>query len=73
MENLIILTKQNIGDYQLTESFKNDVLVYDDDNLINMYSRFEFAIDPNTNQLYSRHIILGRVREWEEYSPTPAN
>jgi hypothetical protein len=69
MENLVILTKQNINDYQLIESFKNDVLTYDDENLINMYSRFEFAINPDTNHLYSRHIVLGRVREWEEYTP----
>ena len=67
MENLVILTKQNINDYQLTESFRNDVLVYDDENLINVYTRFEFAIDPKTNQLYSRHIVLGRIREWEEH------
>ena len=63
MENLVILTKQNVDNYQLTESFKNDVLVYDDENLINLYSRFEFAINPDTNQLYSRRIVLGRVRE----------
>jgi hypothetical protein len=69
MENLVILTKQNINDYQLIESFKNDVLTYDDENLINMYSRFEFAINPDINRLYSRHIVLGRVREWEEYTP----
>jgi hypothetical protein len=69
MENLVILTKQNVDDYQLTDSFKNDVLIYDDENLINAYSRFEFAINPDTNYLYSRHIILGRVREWEEYTP----
>ena len=69
MENLVILTKQNINDYQLIESFKNDVLTYDDENLINMYSRFEFAINPDINHLYSRHIVLGRVREWEEYTP----
>jgi len=68
MENLIILTKQNIDTYQLTESLRNDVLVYDDENLINDYSRFEFAINPNTNQLYVRHIILGKVKEWEHYS-----
>ena len=73
MENLVILTKQNVDNYQLTESFKNDVLVYDDENLINLYSRFEFAINPDTNQLYSRHIVLGRVREWEEYTITPNN
>ena len=73
MENLVILTKQNINDHQLTESFRNDVLVYDDENLINMYSRFEFAINPDTKQLYSRRIILGRVREWEEYTITPSN
>ena len=71
MENLVILTKQNINDYQLTESFRNDVLTYDDENLINAYSRFEFAINPDTKQLYSRHIILGRLREWEEYTITP--
>jgi hypothetical protein len=69
MENLVILTKQNINDYQLIESFKNDVLTYDDENLINMYSRFEFAINPDINQLYLRRIVLGRVREWEEYTP----
>jgi hypothetical protein len=69
MENLVTLTKQNINDYQLTESFKNDVLTYDDENLINMYSRFEFAINPDINQLYLRRIVLGRVREWEEYTP----
>jgi hypothetical protein len=69
MENLVILTKQNINDYQLIESFKNDVLTYDDENLINMYSRFEFAINSDINRLYSRHIVLGRVREWEEYTP----
>jgi hypothetical protein len=68
MENLIILTKQNIDTYQLTESLRNDVLVYDDENLINDYSRFEFAINPDTNQLYVRHIILGKVKEWEHYS-----
>ena len=73
MENLVILTKQNVDNYQLAESFKNDVLVYDDENLINLYSRFEFAINPDTNQLYSRHIVLGRVREWEEYTITPNN
>ena len=44
------------------------MLVYDDENLINAYSRFEFAINADTNQLYSRHIILGRVREWKEYT-----
>ena len=71
MENLVILTKQNINDYQLTESFRNDVLTYDDENLINAYSRFEFAINPDIKQLYSRHIILGRLREWEEYTITP--
>lgn len=68
MNNLIILTKENINDYQLTESFRNDVLVYDDQNIINAYTRFEFAIDPNTKQLYSRHIVLGRFKEWKEYS-----
>ena len=68
MENLIILTKQNIDTYQLTESLRNDILVYDDGNLINYYSRFEFAINPDTNQLYVRHIILGKVKEWEHYS-----
>jgi len=73
MENLVILTKQNINNYQLTDSFKNDVLTYDDENIINMYSRFEFAINPDTNQLYSRHIVLGRVKEWEEYTSTPNN
>jgi hypothetical protein len=69
MENLVILTKQNVDDYQLTDSFKNDVLIYDDKNIINAYSRFEFAINPDTNHLYSRHIVLGRVKEWEEYTP----
>ncbi len=69
MENLVILTKQNIDNYQLTPSFKNDVLIYDDENLINAYSRFEFAINPDTTRLYVRHIVLGRVREWEEYTP----
>ena len=73
MENLVILTKQNINDHQLTESFRNDILVYDDENLINTYSRFEFAINPDTKQLYSRHIVLGRVREWKEYTITPSN
>ena len=72
-KELITLTKENINDYQLTESFRNDVLVYDDENLINAYSRFEFAINPDTKQLYSRHIILGRVREWKEYIITPNN
>jgi hypothetical protein len=70
VENLVILTKQNVDNYQLTESFKNDVLIYDDENLINLYSRFEFAINPDTNQLYSRRIVLGRVREWEEHTIT---
>ena len=73
MENLVILTKQNINDYQLTESFCNDVLVYDDENLINAYSRFEFAINADTKQLYSRHIILGRVKEWKEYTIAISN
>jgi hypothetical protein len=68
MENLVILTKQNVDDYQLTDSFKNDVLIYDDENLINAYSRFEFAINPDTNHLYLRHIILGRVGEWEHFN-----
>jgi hypothetical protein len=71
MNNLVILTKQNVDNYQLTKSFRNDVLVYDDENLINTYSRFEFAINPDTNQLYSRRIVLGRVREWEECTSTP--
>jgi hypothetical protein len=66
MENTIILTKENINDYELTESFRNDVLVYDDENLINTYSRFQFAINPDTKKLYRRHIILGRMREWEQ-------
>ena len=69
MENLVILTKQNVDDYQLTESFKNDVLIYDDENLINMYSRFEFAINPDTKQIYLRRVVLGKFREWEEYTP----
>ena len=67
MENIIILTKENINDYELTELLRNDVLVYDDENLINAYSRFQFAINPDTKQLYSRHIILGREKEWKQY------
>ena len=73
MENLVILTKENINEYELTESFRNDVLTYNDKNLINTYSYFQFAIDPGTKQLYARHIILGRVREWEQYPYTPIN
>ena len=43
-----------------------DIFIADD---MNAYSRFEFAINPDTNHLYSRHIVLGRVKEWEEYTP----
>ena len=68
MENLVILTKENINEYNLTESTRNDVLTYDDENLINTYSRFQFSISPDTKQLYARHIILGRVQEWVEYT-----
>ena len=73
MENLVILTKQNIDSYQLTEQTRNDILTYDDDNIINAYTRFEFGIDTKSNQLYARRIILGRVREWEQYPFTPNN
>ena len=73
MENLIILTKENINQYNLTESTRNDVLTYDDENLINAYSRFQFSINPDTKQLYARHIILGRVGEWEPYPFSPNN
>lgn len=73
MENLVILTKENINNYNLTESTRNDVLTYDDENLINIYSRFQFSINPDTKQLYARRIILGRVREWEPYPFSPNN
>jgi len=73
MENLVILTKENINEYNLTESTRKEVLTYDDENLINTYSRFQFSINPDTKQLYARHIILGRVQEWEKYPFTPNN
>ena len=73
MENLVIITKQNIDSYQLTEQTRNDILTYDDDNIINAYTRFEFGIDPKSNQLYARHIVLGRVKEWKQYPFTPNN
>ena len=73
MEDLVILTKENISEYALTESTRNDILTYDDENLINTYSRFQFGINPDTKQLYARHIILGRVKEWELYPFTPNN
>ena len=73
MENLVILTKQNIDSYQLTEQTRNDILTYDDDNIINAYTRFEFGIDPKSNQLYTRHIVLGRVKEWKQYPFPPSN
>ena len=73
MENLVILTKENINEYDLTESTHNDVLTYDDENLINTYSHFQFSINPDTKQLYARHIVLGRVKDWGQSPFTPKN
>jgi len=74
MDNLIILTLQNINDHKIEESLKKDVLVYEDDNILNRISRLQFAINPSTGKKYRRHLHKNKPTEdWEEFSYESAN
>jgi len=69
MDNLIVLTLQNINEHKIGESLKKDVLVYEDDNILNKISRLQFAIDPNTGKKYRRYLRNNKpTDDWEEFS-----
>jgi hypothetical protein len=67
MENLTIITKQNIDEYNIEQSDYESILCYMEKNAINAYTRFEFAVDDTNNQMYMSHVMLGESGEWKPY------
>ena len=51
----------------MEEKDYRSVLCYMEDNTINMYSRFLFAVDDTTNQMYMSHVMLGDQGPWKPY------
>ena len=67
MENLTLLTKENIDNYNITELDRLSMLSYMTDSVINLYSTFQFAVDEIKGQIYLRYIMLGKAGEWSVY------
>ena len=64
---MTLITRENIDNYLREEEDYRSVLCYMEDNTINMYSRFQFAVDDTTNQMYMSHVMLGDQGPWKPY------
>lgn len=69
MRNLVLISEQNIHMFPLDHESELTIKAYLDDNAVNSTSKFEYAYNPESNKIYSRHLVNNTlIEDWEEDS-----